>query len=65
MKFTRGYWMIRDNFTMNYATQCVRVTPGKKELRVLAACRLVKGRGDILNSAALEVRLTAPREGRP
>ena len=62
MKFTRGYWMIRDNFTMNYATQCVRVTPGEKELRVLAACRPVKGRGDILNSAALEVRLTAPRE---
>ncbi len=62
MKFTRGYWMIRENFTMNYATQCVRVEKAPDALKVLAACRTVRGRGDILNSATLEVTFTAPRE---
>ena len=60
MKFTRGYWLTRENFNMSYATQCVRVEKGEKELRVLAACRPVRARGDILNGAALDVRFTAP-----
>nr|SIP63157.1 Alpha-xylosidase (EC 3.2.1.-) [uncultured bacterium] len=62
MKFTRGYWLTRENFDLNYATQCVRVEKGERSLKVLAACRPVRGRGDILNSAALEVCFTAPME---
>ena len=62
MKFTRGYWMTRENFTMNFATQCVRTEKGEKSLHGLAACRPVRGRGDILNSATLDVTFTAPME---
>ncbi|MBQ9324227.1 MAG: alpha-xylosidase [Clostridia bacterium] len=62
MKFTRGYWMTRDNFTMNFATQCVRVEKTDRQLHVLAACRPVRGRGDILNSATLDVTFTSPME---
>ena len=62
MKFTRGYWLTRENFTMSYATQCVRVEKKEKALKVLAACHPVRTRGDTLGGAALEVEFTAPRE---
>ena len=62
MKFTRGYWMTRENFTMNYAAQCVRVEKKDGALKVLAATRPVRSRGETLNGAILEVEFTAPRE---
>lgn len=60
MKFTRGYWLTRENYTMSYATQCVRVEAGAKRLHVLASCVPVRGRGDILAGGALDVTFTAP-----
>lgn len=62
MKFTRGYWLTRENFNMSYATQCVRVEQQEKRLHVLAACVPVRGRGDILAGGALDVSFTAPME---
>ena len=62
MKFTNGYWLTRPEFKMNYAAQCVRAEEADRSLRLLAACRTVKGRGDVLNSAALRVVLSAPRK---
>ena len=62
MKFTRGYWMTRENFTMSYATQCVRVENKENALKVLAASRPVRSRGETLNGAILEVEFTAPRK---
>lgn len=60
MKFTRGYWLTRPNFTMSYATQCVRVNKGEKKLHIVSACRPVRGRGDILDGGTLDVTFTAP-----
>ncbi len=62
LKFTRGYWLTRENFVMNYAAQCVRTEAKPELLHVLAACRQVQGRGDILNSATLDVTFTSPME---
>lgn len=62
MRFTNGYWMTKQEYIMNCATQCVRVTRGADSMQVLAACRPVRGRGDILNSGNLTVTFTAPRE---
>ena len=62
MKFTNGYWMTKPEFRMDFATQCVRAEQVGKELRLLAACRPIRGRGDVLNIAALQVTLSAPRE---
>ena len=62
MKFTNGYWMTRPNFTMSYATQCVRVNKSEKKLHVLSACRPVRGRGDILDGGTLDVTFTSPME---
>ena len=62
MRFTNGYWMTKQEYIMNCATQCVRVTRGADSMQVLAACRPVRGRGDILNSGNLTVTFSAPRE---
>ena len=62
MRFTNGYWMTKQEYIMNCATQCVRVTRGADSMQVLAACRPVRGRGDILNSGNLTVTFTAPRK---
>ena len=37
MKFTNGYWLIRNNFTMTYATQAIRIEKTEKSLHVLTA----------------------------
>ena len=47
---------------MSYATQCVRVDKSANQLHVLAACRPVRRRGDILNGGTLDVTFTAPME---
>ncbi len=54
--------MTRENFTMSYAAQCVRVEKKENALKVLSACRPVRSRGDTLNGAVLEVEFTAPRK---
>ena len=33
MKFTQGYWMIKQNYIMSYATHAVRVTKTDKEMQ--------------------------------
>lgn len=62
MKFTQGYWLIRQQYNMSYATQCVRVMKREKELEILAACHPVRHRGDMLDGATLNVTFSAPRE---
>ena len=62
MKFTRGYWVTRENFTMNYATQAVRVVKDAQTLKIVSACQPVRSRGDTLNGATLDVTFTSPME---
>ena len=62
MKFTNGYWLIRPNFQMQYATQAVRVEKRPDTLHVLSACRPIHHRGDTLDGGTLDVTFTAPRE---
>ena len=62
MKFTNGYWLIRPNFQMQYATQAVRVEKRPDAVHVLSACRPIHHRGDTLDGGTLDVTFTAPRE---
>ncbi|MBP3541341.1 MAG: alpha-xylosidase [Clostridia bacterium] len=62
MRFSNGYWMVKQDYVMSYATQCVRVTKSDKELQVLSACRPVNHRGDVLDGGTLTVNFTAPRK---
>ena len=62
MKFTNGYWLIRNHFTMTYATQAIRIEKTEKTLHVLTAGIHVRGRGDMMGGGTLDVTFTAPRE---
>lgn len=61
MKFTHGYWVIRDNFTMSYAQQWVRTNIRGNELNVKTSCHPIHGRGSTIGGAMLNVTLSAPR----
>ena len=61
MKFTHGYWVIRENYTMNYARQWVRTERRGDELRIKSACNPIYGRGSTVGGAVLDVSFTAPR----
>ncbi|MFC5702670.1 alpha-xylosidase [Cohnella faecalis] len=60
MKFTDGYWHMRQGVTFNYPIEIrnVRTTPDK--LTVLASCKKIVTRGDTLNTAILTVHYTSP-----
>ena len=44
MRFTQGYWVIRQDYVMSYATQTVRVIKNDKELHIISACRPIPPR---------------------
>ena len=62
MKFTQGYWMIKDKYVMSYATHAVRVNKTDKSMQVISACRPIYNRGAILDGGTLTVTFTAPRK---
>ena len=62
MKFTNGYWLIKPEYRMLYATQCVRAERQEDELVLLASGAPVRHRGDTLAGGTLEVRFSAPRK---
>ena len=57
MKFTQGYWMIKQNYIMSYATHAVRVTKTDKEMQIISACRPITNRGAILDGGTLTVTI--------
>ena len=59
MKFTNGYWMTKPEFRMDFAVQCIRAEEEHGKLKLIAACKPVRGRGDVLNIATLQVTLSA------
>ncbi|MBR6007468.1 MAG: alpha-xylosidase [Clostridia bacterium] len=60
MKFTNGYWLTRPEYRMDYASHCVRRQAEGGELKLLVACRPVRGRGDVIGCPTLAVCLSAP-----
>ena len=61
MKFTNGYWRIQKGMDMRYAVEAYQFDKGLDYLRVVAVCRPVRGRGDLLNLPTLTVTFTSPQ----
>ncbi len=61
MRFTQGYWMIKQDYVMSYAAETVRVSKTDKTMQVLAACHPIHNRGDILDGGTLTVTFSAPQ----
>ena len=60
MKFTDGYWLLRDGVQARYPAQVYDVTAEPDALTVFAPTRKIEHRGDTLNEPLLTVRCTSP-----
>lgn len=65
MKFTNGYWMIRDGVDALYAREVYELAADAttESLNVLAPTSVVRGRYDTLNLPTFNVDITTPAEG--
>ena len=65
MKFTNGYWMIRDGVDALYAREAYELAADAttESLNVLAPTSVVRGRYDPLNLPTFNVDITTPAEG--
>lgn len=63
MKFTNGYWMLRDEMTPAYAVEYAGHTVKGDELTVYLPGKHIAGRGDALNIPMLTITLSTPMEG--
>lgn len=63
MKFTDGYWQMRQGMTPSFAAQAYEVESDGQSLTVYAPTRVIKHRGDTLNLPMLTVRYSSPMEG--
>jgi alpha-D-xyloside xylohydrolase len=62
MKFSDGFWQMRDGVRALYGEQAYDIWKGENSLRVFAPSKVVHGRGDVLNSSMLTVTLSSPLE---
>ena len=63
MKFTNGYWMLRDEMTPAYAVEYGSHMVKGDELTVYLPGKHIAGRGDALNIPMLTITLSTPLEG--
>ena len=63
MKFTNGYWMIRPEYQMTFATETYRIAHDELSLTALMPARHIgENRGAILDGGTLTVTLSSPLE---
>ncbi|MFI9024118.1 alpha-xylosidase [Streptomyces sp. NPDC053560] len=63
MKFTDGYWLMRDGVDASYATEITDTRVTDDRFTLYAAVRHVRHRGDTLNAPLLTVECFSPAEG--
>ncbi|MBO1336382.1 alpha-xylosidase [Streptomyces sp. VRA16 Mangrove soil] len=63
MKFTDGFWLMRDGVDASYATEIRDIRSTDERVTVHAAVKRVEKRGDTLNSPLITVELFSPAEG--
>src|SRR5215216_5457490 len=62
VKFTNGYWLLRDGVHAHYPVEAYDVLEEPNALVVYAPTRKIEHRGDTLNLPLLTVRCTSPAE---
>ncbi|MGW0562478.1 alpha-xylosidase [Streptomyces sp. NPDC003016] len=63
MKFTDGFWLMRDGVRASYATEVRDLRTGDDHFTAYAAVKRVRDRGDTLNSPLITVECFSPAEG--
>src|SRR5258708_1256549 len=60
MKFTDGYWMMREGVRAHYAAQAYDGETDERSLTVFAAPRPIRHRGDTVQGPLLTIRMSSP-----
>lgn len=60
MKFTDGYWHLKQGVTLNYPVEIRDIRLKPDALTVLSSCKKIVNRGDTLNTAIITVNYTSP-----
>ena len=60
MKFTDGFWLIRDGFDVQYARHVQAARTSNNRLHCLVTPKVVKHRGATLNTSTLDVEISSP-----
>ncbi|WP_255954867.1 alpha-xylosidase [Streptomyces odontomachi] len=60
MKFTDGYWMLREGVTAAYPVEVLDIAPGPGSLEIHAPTQPIRHRGDLLKGPVMTVRAHAP-----
>ena len=60
MKFTNGFWLVRDEYTPDYIRDVYTVEETEDRLAAYCPYRPVTGRGDVLNIGMMTLTFTAP-----
>ncbi|MBO0512028.1 alpha-xylosidase, partial [Streptomyces beijiangensis] len=63
MKFTNGFWLMREGVRASYATEVRDLQAGAGRVAAYASVTRVASRGDTLNSALITVECHSPAEG--
>ena len=63
MKFTDGYWMVREGYTVNRPAEAYEVATSGDALRILAPTGRISSRGDTLNRPAATITISSPLAG--
>jgi len=60
MKFTNGYWLLKDGVSANFAVQALETEKDGSSLTVYAPIKPTKTRGDIINAMMLSICYSSP-----
>ncbi|MEV8565002.1 alpha-xylosidase [Streptomyces sp. NPDC051322] len=63
MKFTNGFWLMREGVHASYATEVRDLQVGADRVTAYAAVKRVAARGDTLNTPLITVECFSPAEG--
>lgn len=62
MKFTEGYWLTKEGFTLNHPQECSDYRIDNQTLELFLPYKKVERRGDTLNLGMTTMRLESPQE---
>lgn len=60
MKFTNGYWLLKDDIKAHFPRQTHSVESDKRSVTIFAPTKPINSRGDTLDGPVLTVRLSSP-----
>lgn len=63
MKFTNGYWLLREGMTALYPAQVYKVRTSARSVTAVVPTKAIASRNDVVDTPVLTVELSSPLPG--